>query len=79
MIFGNNGDGPARESTTRRLNGIDYGQEVGFAPLKSGLRKCQSRTGRWRSNHEFDRDGICCFCDLGSGYRMRIKRRDHGK
>lgn len=36
-------------------------EEVGFAPAPEHV--CRSLAGRWRKEHEPDRDGVCFWCD----------------
>jgi hypothetical protein len=39
-----------------------------FAPLPPGPNpQCKSRAGRWRRFHEYDRDGVCYWCDRVEG------------
>jgi hypothetical protein len=34
-----------------------------FAPFW-GAHVCEDRVGRWRANHELDRDGCCIWCGV---------------
>ena len=39
-----------------------------FAPLShADLARCHSRAGRMRYRHEYDRDGVCLWCDHHEG------------
>jgi hypothetical protein len=39
-------------------------QDAAWISVKEPPHVCQSRSGHWWEYHDFDRDGICIFCDL---------------
>lgn len=55
-------DGDATKTGRKRLTIPISTEVVGFAPPKEPLI-CQSRSGRWRIAHVYDRDGVCIFCN----------------
>jgi hypothetical protein len=53
--------GPVNRVNRRVIPRTD--EIVGWAPTREIERVCQSREGRWRRAHEWDRDDTCCYCD----------------
>jgi hypothetical protein len=55
---------PGRPQRGQKGRSIPRTEEVvGWAPTREIERVCQSREGKWRRAHEWDRDAVCCYCD----------------